>query len=99
MKMGKLTIQRIELTRDVEDGPHFLPQGTPGLLLGRRAHFDLSYALQHGRGWNCAELPIFQDLAPGTDYRSLGEWDGSWDGFTEVGRHLNPLLTFKDAVP
>lgn len=68
-----------------------LPAGTPGLHVGRRTHFDLGYALQHGKGWLCGELPILQGLQIGVHLDDLGEWDGSPTGFTSTGWELNPI--------
>ena len=98
MKAGDLTIYRVALARDLEFGDvlpkNFLPSGTPGLHLGQRTHFDLGHALEKGRGWGSPNLPIVSGLLLGSDLVDLGEWTGSFEGFTGRGIHLNPLLSF-----
>ena len=71
-----------------------VPAGTPGLHIGRRSHFDLGYALEHGKG-DPGWLPIFDGLVAGVDYEDHGEWDGTQGDFTPGGWECQPLLLFR----
>ena len=70
-------------------------EGTYGLLLGKRTHFDLGPSFETGH-FRPGILPIYQDLCKEHEIEVLGEWDGDKGQFTDKGWWCNPIFSIRE---